>query len=202
MVSALDDGVGLLLDKLTELDLDDNTLIFFLSDNGGPESKNASDNGILRGAKSSVYEGGFRVPFAIRWKGKITKGIFDKPVSSLDIMATAVALSGAKTNAEKPLDGVNLIPYLNGENNEKPHENIYLRKFDQKKFAVRNNEYKLVINKGKKELYNLDKDISETNNIAKKFPEQVKKIDEIRKTWNEELIDPIFKGLIHLKKKK
>lgn len=202
MVSALDDGVGLLLDKLEELKLDDNTIVFFLSDNGGPESKNASDNGILRGAKSSVYEGGFRVPFAIRWKGQIKKGVFDKPVSSLDIMATAVALSGAKTNPAKPLDGVNLIPYLNGEKKEQPHENIYLRKFDQKRFAVRNNEYKLIVIKGRKELYNLENDISETTNIAKESPEQVKKIDEIRKAWNKELIDPIFKGLVHLKKKR
>ncbi|QNM84317.1 sulfatase-like hydrolase/transferase [Polaribacter pectinis] len=201
MVSALDDGVGLLMDKLEELNLDENTLVFFLSDNGGPEDKNASDNGLLREGKSSVYEGGYHVPFAIRWKGTVKQGVYDKPVSSLDIMATAVALANAKTNPEKPLDGVNLIPYITGEKLGKPHETIYLRKFDQDRFAVRYNDYKLVVIKGEKELYNLEKDLSETTNIAKQHIDQVEKIDALRKSWNEELIDPVFKGLVHRKKR-
>lgn len=199
MVSAVDDGVGHLLDKLEELGLEENTMIFFLSDNGGPENDNASDNGILREGKSSVYEGGFRVPFALQWKGSIQPGVYEPPVSSLDIFATISALSGSPVNAERPLDGVNLIPFVTGENKDIPHQTIYLRKFDNKRFAVRDGDYKLVtINNGEvKELYDLDQDVSEKNNIASQFPEKVKELDSIRAEWANELIDPAFLGLIH-----
>ena len=112
MVSAVDDGVGLLLNKLEALNLDENTIVVFLSDNGGPESKNGSNNGILREGKGSIYEGGFRVPFALQWKGHVKHGVYNNPVSSLDIFATIASLSKAPINKDKPLDGVNIIPYL------------------------------------------------------------------------------------------
>ncbi len=197
MVSALDDGVGLLLDKIEELEIEDNTLIFFLSDNGGPEHQNGSDNGALREGKSSVYEGGFRVPFAIQWKGQIAPGIFHKPVSSMDIFATISSLSDSPINPEKPLDGVNLMPYLSGEKDGNPHEAIFLRQYDKKRFAVRNGNYKLVTleNAAIKELYNLKEDIGETNNIAEYQPNKLLKIDSLRKAWNKELIRPAFLGL-------
>lgn len=199
MVSAVDDGVGRVLDKLEELGIDDNTMVFFLSDNGGPENANASDNGILRDGKSSVYEGGFRVPFALQWKGKVPQGVYERPVSSLDIFATISALAGSPVNADRPLDGVNLIPYLRGENDGIPHQTIYLRKFDNQRFAVRDGNFKLVtIDNGEiKELYDLDQDISEKNNIASKYPQKVAEIDSIRAKWAGELIDPVFLGLIH-----
>lgn len=199
MVSAVDDGVGAVLNKLEELEIDENTLVFFLSDNGGPETKNGSNNGVLRGMKGSPYEGGFRVPFAMQWKGHVAHKKFEHPVSSLDIFATIAELANAPINKKKPLDGVNLIPYFNGDNTKKPHQNILLRKYDTKIHTVRNNDYKLIVyGKTKvKELYNLKDDISETNNIAKKNPEKVQQLDKIRKSWDAELIDPIFLGLIH-----
>jgi len=203
MVSAVDDGVGRLLDKLDELKLTDNTLVFFLSDNGGPEHANASDNGVLRGGKGDAWEGGYRVPFAVQWKGKLSAGVtYDKPVSSLDIMATITALSGAPVNAKQPLDGVNLVPYLTGKKSEAPHDAIYLRKFDDKRYAVRSGDYKLIIpfKTAKGQLYNLDTDISEENNIAARHPEKLQRLEELRVQWNSELVDPRFLGLIHLPK--
>ncbi|NQU54559.1 MAG: sulfatase-like hydrolase/transferase [Bacteroidetes bacterium] len=199
MVSAVDDGVGNLLNKLAELDIEENTIVIFLSDNGGPEKNNASDNGILREGKGSVYEGGFRVPFAIQYKAKFDKGVYNKPISALDIYATMAAITATPENPNKPLDGVNLIPYITGENKEVPHETIYLRKFDQNRFAVRNNDYKLVtFNNGSvKELYNLKEDISESKNIIGDFPEIANQIDTIRGEWAKQLIDPAFLGLIH-----
>lgn len=196
MVSAVDDGVGRLLDKLEELKIDDNTLVFFLSDNGGPVSHNGSNNGPLRDQKGSVYEGGFRVPFAFMWKGKISHGVYDKTISSLDIYATISALSGAPLDAKKPLDGVNLIPYLTGKNSAVPHENIYLRMFDAKKFAVRSGDYKLVTQKSGaiKELYDLRNDIGETKNLADEKPGKVSEIDALRAKWASQLIDPVFVG--------
>src|SRR5690606_86264 len=91
MVSAVDDGVGLLLQQLEKSGISDNTIVFFLSDNGGPEQDNASDNGVLRAGKSSFYEGGIHVPFAMRWPDKIKAGqVCETPVISLDIAATIV----------------------------------------------------------------------------------------------------------------
>jgi arylsulfatase A-like enzyme len=201
MVSAVDDGVGLLLDKLDELKLTENTIVIFLSDNGGPESANASDNGKLRGGKGDAWEGGYRVPFAVQWKGKLPAGVdYDLPVSSLDIMATIADLSKAPLNPERPLDGVNLIPYLTGQKSEAPHDAIYLRQFDQNKYAVRSGDYKMVIpfKNGKSLLYNLNVDIGEADNIADRHPETLQRLETMRVQWDSELVEPRFLGLIHL----
>lgn len=199
MVSAVDDGVGQVLNTLEALDLDENTLVFFLSDNGGPEPKNASNNGPLRDGKGSIYEGGFRVPFAMQWKGTIQPAVYNNPVSALDIYATIADLSDAPIKKEKPLDGVNIVPYLTGNKKGKPHENIFLRKFDQNVHAVRHNDYKLVVkfDSETKELYHIKNDIGEKKNLAKKHPEKVEELNALRLSWESELIDPLFLGLIH-----
>jgi arylsulfatase A-like enzyme len=203
MVSAVDDGVGKVLDKLESLKLDKNTLVYFLSDNGGPEKDNSSDNGVLREGKSSIYEGGYRVPFAMQWKGTVKPSVYDNPISSLDIFATIASLSKTPIKADCPLDGVNMIPYITGKNKGLPHETIYLRKFDEKGYSVRHKDLKLVLKKdGIPQLYDLKKDIGEQNDIAKQFPDEVKKLDKIRLEWDSQLIDPIFEGLIMSKKPK
>lgn len=203
MVSAVDDGVGKVLDKLESLKLDKNTLVYFLSDNGGPEKDNSSDNGVLREGKSSIYEGGYRVPFAMQWKGIVNPGVYDNAISSLDIFATIAALSKVPIKEDRPLDGVNMIPYITANNKGLPHETIYLRKFDENSYSVRHKGLKLVLKKnGVPQLYDLQKDIGEQNNIANQFPDEVKKLDKIRLEWDSQLIDPIFEGLIMSKKPK
>ncbi|MBK3516148.1 sulfatase-like hydrolase/transferase [Carboxylicivirga marina] len=199
MVSALDDGVGRVLNKLEELSIDDNTIIVFLSDNGGPETKNASHNGPLREGKSSHYEGGYRVPFAMRWKGQIKPSVYDYPVSSLDIFATISELAKSPVNNARPLDGVNLLPYVIGKNKKAPHQNIFLRKYDQQRYCVRDGVFKLLMhNNGQtKELYDLSKDMGEQNNLAHLMPEKVKELETILNKWTKELMDPTFLGLIH-----
>ncbi|MDD7985555.1 sulfatase-like hydrolase/transferase [Lentisphaera marina] len=196
MVSAMDDGVGRLMHKIEELNLKEKTLIFFLSDNGGPENKNFSYNGDLRGAKSSPYEGGFRVPFLVSLPGSLPSGVkYPEAVSSLDIFATINALSQSPT--KNKLDGVNLLPYLNKTNAKAPHKSIYLRKFDQGAYVIRQGDFKLVIpGRGKEmELYNLENDISEKHDIAQKHPETVQYLKKALDQWDSELIDPVFKGL-------
>ncbi len=200
MVSVVDDGVGRLMAKLRELELDDNTVIFFLSDNGGPTRANASDNRPLRGQKSDVWEGGFRVPFAMQWPGQIRAGtVYDSPVSALDIFATVTKAAGVRPERRRPLDGVDLLPYLSGEEKGKPHKAIYLRKYDQMRYAVRYGEFKLVIPQEEQpaHLYNLAKDIGEQNNIIESAPEKADEIEKMRKQWDAELVDPTFLGLIH-----
>jgi arylsulfatase A-like enzyme len=200
MVSAIDDGVGLLLDKLDELNLTENTIIFFLSDNGGPEHANDSDNGALRGGKGDVWEGGYRVPFAVQWEGTLPAGsVYDQPVSSLDILATIAELAGATVDPARPLDGVNLIPYLTGKKSGSPHDAIYLRKFDQQMYAVRCGDYKLLIpyEDANALLYDLSTDIGEQNNVAAQHPETLDRLEALRVRWNSELVEPRFLGLIH-----
>ena len=203
MVSAVDDGVGRLLDKIESLNLDKNTLVYFLSDNGGPEQSNGSDNGRLREGKSSIYEGGYRVPFAMQWKGTVKPCVYDNPISSLDIFATVAALSKSPINKDKPLDGVNMIPFITGRNKSLPHETIFLRMFDKKAYSVRYKDLKFVLkNDGVPQLYNLKGDIGEQNDIAKLYPKEVNKLDNIRKKWESKLINPIFEGLKMSKKSK
>jgi arylsulfatase A-like enzyme len=200
MVSAVDDGVGRVLEKLDEHGLADDTIVVFLSDNGGPTTNNASRNTPLRGGKSDVWEGGYRVPFAMRWSGHLPAGMdYDKPVSSLDILATIAGITNAPIASDRPLDGVNLISYLEGKKKGQPHEVLYLRKWDQMRFAVRKGDYKLVINgeNNKPELYNLDRDIAETNNIIRSNPEIADELDRLRLEWSSELMEPRFPGLIH-----
>jgi arylsulfatase A-like enzyme len=199
MVSAVDDGVGRLLATLRDLDLEKETLLFYLSDNGGPETKNGSDNGPLRGGKSDPWEGGIRVPFAAQWPGRLPKGlVYRAPVISLDIFATIAALAGVPANPERPLDGVNLMPYLTGENPDAPHDVLYLRKFDQGVFAVRRGDHKLVIPKrdAAAELYNLEDDIGETENRAKEEPGRLAALEALRVEWNAQLVEPVFDGLM------
>ena len=117
----------------------------------------------------------------------------------MDLGATIAALSGAAVSRNKPLDGVNLIPFLNGKNKLKPHDTIYLRQFDRNRFAVRDGKEKIIIPwKGASpSLYDLSSDIAEENDLAKERPERVQEIDELRKKWNKQLIEPTFLGLIH-----
>ena len=200
MVSAVDDGVGRVLSELRKYGLEENTIVAFLSDNGGITTKNASSNFPLRGNKGDAWEGGFRVPFAVQWKGTFPPGsAYDHPVSSLDLGSTIVSLAGAKVSKDKPLDGVNLIPFLTGKNKEMPHKAIYLRQFDRNRFAVRKGNYKVVtVWKGAKpQLYDLDKDIGEKNDLADLKPDRVAEIEALRKKWNAELMEPTFLGLIH-----
>jgi arylsulfatase A-like enzyme len=197
MVSAVDDGVGLVLSKLAELNLMDNTIIVFLSDNGGPGNANGSDNGILRGQKSDLFEGGIRVPFAMQWPAKIKAGtIYDRPVISLDIFATVIAQTKTPVKTKNPIDGVNLLPYLTGENKGEPHDFLFWRKFDAQDFAVRNGNQKMVIKKGsEKMLFDLGKDISEQNDINVESKDKTETMLNELKKWESQTVGPKFLGL-------
>jgi arylsulfatase A-like enzyme len=197
MVSAVDDGVGRLMNHLKSLNLEESTIVWFLSDNGGIETKSHSDNGPLRGQKGTVWEGGSRVPYAVQWKGVVPAGkVYDKSVTSLDIFATISDLAKSPTNPDKPLDGVNLIPFLTGENEEVPHSALYMRMHTSKRKMIRSGDFKYVVpGKGQQaELYNLTKDIGETRNIASQHPEQLLTLEQKYHAWAKNLKDPIFLG--------
>lgn len=199
MVSAVDDGVGRLMAELRRQGLEENTLVFFLSDNGGPTDANASSNAPLRGHKSDPWEGGIRVPFVAQWPGHLPAGRkYDQPVISLDIFATMAALAGAPTDPARPLDGVDLMPYATGARSGPPHEAIYLRKFDQGVFAVRRGDHKLVIPRqgAPAQLFNLAQDIGESHNLAANEARLLAELDNLRAAWNAQLVPPVFRGLV------
>ncbi|WP_340114618.1 sulfatase-like hydrolase/transferase [Maribellus mangrovi] len=202
MVSAVDDGVGLILNKLAELHLDENTLVVFLSDNGGPENHNASDNGVLRGQKGDLFEGGIRVPFAMKWPGTIPAGeVYDNPVISLDIFATIIAQTGKEISLKNEIDGTNLIPYLNGQNKSLPHDKLFWRKFDAQDYAIRRGDDKLLIKGGETNmLFDLGTDISEAQNVSQSNTDRVDELTKEFRKWSEEMQDPIFMGLREDKK--
>jgi arylsulfatase A-like enzyme len=197
MVSAVDDGVGNVLRTLKDNGIEENTLIVFLSDNGGAHN-NASQNTPLRGIKGSVYEGGFRVPFAMQWKGVIPANTrYEESVSSLDIMASIVNILDIKTNPKKPLDGVNIIPYLTGKKKGVPHEYLFWRKWEQNAMAAINADYKLlkVKKNAETEFYNLKNDVSEKENIKGSSSKKVQEIQKEWDKWDAQLKDRVFPTL-------
>lgn len=206
MLSAMDDNIGAVLAKLRELQLEEDTLIFFFSDNGGPTPSITSSNGPLRGFKSQTWEGGIRVPFMVQWKGHLPAGREDaRPVIQLDILPTALAAAGVAAKPEWKLDGVNLLPFLRGENPAAPHAALYWRFGDQ--IAIRLGDWKLVkavggganaggptskSNTTGAQLYNLKTDRGEANNLADKEPARFRQLAAAWDKWNSELIDPTW----------
>ncbi len=193
MTVAMDDGVGSVVNTLEALGLRENTLVIFVNDNGGRTE--GADNRPLRGHKGLLYEGGVRVPFLMSWPARLPSNLaYDKPVTSLDIFPTAAAAAGADTSGTKPLDGVNLIPFLTGENSDAPHETLYWRVIGGQGYAVRHGAYKLVKPAARDEvmLFDLAADLRETHDIAAAKPAIVKQLRALYKAWNAELAEPLW----------
>ena len=191
MIHALDDAVGDIMNKVKELGLEENTLVVFLSDNGGATYTGAADNSPLKGGKLSNFEGGINVPFMMQWKGTIPKAtIYQNPVSALDIFVTTCALAKVKLPKDREFDGVNLIPYLLDSNyiNKKPHEALYWRSEYHK--AIRKEDWKLIQDDFVKRtmLYNIKNDKEEKNNVALKYPEVVNDLQNDFRNWEKKLI--------------
>lgn len=203
MLSAMDDAIGGVLGKLRQHGLEENTLIFFFSDNGGPTPSTTSGNGPLHGFKAQTWEGGIRVPFIVQWKGHLPAGKVDeRPVIQLDIQPTALAAAGIEIKPEWNFDGVNLLPYIKGDNTGAPHEQLFWR-FGQQ-IALRKGDWKLVKANGGSsktegagkgstegaELYNLAQDIGETKNLAATNPEKLKELSDAWNALNTQMMDP------------
>lgn len=189
MLANMDDSVGAVLSKLRETGLEGNTLVAFISDNGGPTKELTSSNAPLRAGKGSVYEGGLRVPFMLQWPDKLAGGrVYEKPVISLDLFATAAAAAG---HPRENLDGVDLLPYLAGEKEGVPHEILYWTL--GKKTALRHGDWKLLRSQNTNwQLYNLADDLSETTDLAGTQPERVQALLTHWERLNGEMIPPLW----------
>ncbi len=192
MMSAMDDAVGRVLAKVRELGQEENTLFFFISDNGGPTASTSSSNGPLRGFKMTTFEGGPRVPFMAQWKGKIPAGkTYELPVMNLDVLPTAIVAAGGRVESSWGVDGVDLLPYLTGANPARPHQTLYWRYGPQ--WAIRDGDMKLVVSKGgsgKPELYDLAADIGESKDLAAAQPAKVKELQALWDKWSAEQAPP------------
>jgi arylsulfatase A-like enzyme len=193
-ISLLDDAVGAVTGALAESGQSQRTLVFFFSDNGGDVNAGAN-NGALRGGKSQLFEGGVRVPFVASWPDKLPAGkTYDQPVSSLDIFASALAAAGVSMPTDKLYDGVNIVPHLAGDVQTPPHPRLFWR-VRARDFAVREGAWKLIEPNGKPaQLYDLEKDSSETSDVAAAQPEIAQRLAATLAEWRKELKPPVFPG--------
>jgi arylsulfatase B len=193
MLSHLDDSVGKVLGQLRDSGIEENTLVVFLSDNGGPTKELTSSNTPLRGGKGELWEGGIRVPFLVSWKSQIPAGkVLAAPVGSIDATATALHLAGASVpKAAPPLDGVNLLPLLTGGPTEVPERPLFWRVGN--KHALRLGDWKLIRRDPEEwQLYDLNHDISETTNLASQESARVKQMATFWDDWNAEQAEPLW----------
>lgn len=190
MTLALDRACGKVLDKLKELGIEKNTLVVFTNDNGGPTDKNSGVNFPLSGTKSSHLEGGIRVPFLMKWPGKIGQNTtYNYPISTLDLLPTFYASAGGDVSKIKDIDGVDLLPFINGVNKERPHEVLFWKK--DARGVIRKGDWKLIRYPDRPaELYNIPEDISETNNLADQHPNKVKEMFKELFAWELTLERP------------
>ena len=196
MVSSMDDGIGLILDKLEEKKITDNTIVIFFSDNGGVEWYNFSDNGVLRGIKGDFFEGGIRVPFTMQWPKKIKPGItYDKPIIALDVFATVASAASAEKYIKNDIDGVDLLPYLTGDKFGLPHEYLYWQNPDKDIDVVRDERYKYLRIKNDEYIFDLKNDISEETNIINSSKPIYNRLKSKFKEWEKGMIDPVFMDL-------
>ncbi|WP_414664379.1 sulfatase-like hydrolase/transferase [Horticoccus sp. 23ND18S-11] len=209
MMAAMDENIGRVRKALAASGQEQNTLVYFISDNGGPNMPGVTVNGSinlpLRGSKRTTLEGGIRVPYIISWAGRIKPGVFELPAIQLDLNVTALAAAGVEVKPEWKLDGVDLMPFLTGAKTGAPHDVLYWRFGDQ--MAIRVGDYKLVrydmnveTRSGKKQpasevkLYDLARDLGETKNLFATMPDKAKELQARWDAWNATLMKPATGG--------
>ena len=206
MMAAMDDAIGKVRQKVKDAGLEQDTLVCFISDNGGPTMPGVTINGArnepLRGSKRTTLEGGIRVPFVVSWAGRIKPGgVFAQPAIQLDLTYTALTAAGVAVKPDWKLDGVDLLPFVTGAKAGAPHDVLYWRFGDQ--MAIRMGDYKLVrydmnfeTRSGKKEpvsaakLYNLASDLGESKDLMQTMPEKAKELQATWDAWNATLPKP------------
>ncbi|MFM9167169.1 MAG: sulfatase-like hydrolase/transferase [Verrucomicrobiota bacterium] len=209
MMSAMDDNVGRVIKALKDSGQYENTLVTFISDNGGPTMNgvtvNGSVNAPLRGSKRTTLEGGIRVPFLLSWPARIKPAVFEPMAIQLDLHATALAAAGVSAKPEWKLEGVNLLPHLTGVNKTAPHDALFWRFSEQ--MAIRLGDWKLVrydtnadtnVGAGKRQpvsparLYNLATDIHEDKDLAAEMPAKAKELQDVWDEWNKSNVKPLW----------
>jgi arylsulfatase A len=191
MIESIDEGVGRIMEKLAKLDIDDRTVVVFMSDNGGEHR--VTSNAPLRGGKSQLYEGGIREPMIVRWPGHVRPGsVCNVPVSTIDFYPTFLEIAGAKPDPKHTIDGESLAPLLGGADRLKRDTLYWHYPLAKPHFlggessgAVRQGDYKLIAfyDTGALELYNLADDVGERNNLAATMPKKAAAMHRLLTNW-------------------
>jgi arylsulfatase A-like enzyme len=193
MTSALDDAVGTIVDSLDRHGLNENTLVVFLNDNGGPNYNSYRSNAPLRLGKLTLFEGGVRVPMIIKWPGRIApRSVYERMVSSLDVFPTLCAAAGIELPEQIELDGVDLAPFLQGKNPEAPHRKLFWS--NGPNIAVRKGKWKLIKSHDQTWLYDLEKDVAEKLNLADEYPGVVEELEKDHEEWRRRMKRPAWPG--------
>ncbi len=201
MLHRMDIAIGNVVETLKNEGVYDNTLIIFLSDNGGAVS-NLSDNLPLKGSKHTVYEGGYRVPFIISWPDKLKHDISDEPIISIDIMTTICATLDIELPKDVIYDGRDILSTIHGKSERPLHEQIFFDGNDGS-WAIREGDWKLLYNKQKSlELYNLKDDYIEQNNLLAAHPDKVADLKSKYTAWRDEMGTPMSNKKTKKKKNK
>lgn len=188
IIRSMDNAIGSIMQKITALGMEENTLIIFLSDNGSASYAGVSSNEPLKGGKLTPFEGGLNVPFIFKWKNHLPENtIYTKPIISLDIFTTVASAANMSLPKDRIYDGVNLIPYLKNENLDIPHDKLFWR--TDHIHVIRKGDYKLIYSSRDnwRELYNLKEDKAEKNNLLQLMPEKAAELDMDMKDWEKSL---------------
>ncbi|MCP3917169.1 MAG: sulfatase [bacterium] len=195
LVKAMDDNVGKLLAALREEELVQDTIVVFTNDNGG-QTGTGANNAPLRGKKGTLWEGGVRVPFCVRWPGVVAPAsVIDEPVIALDLLPTFVAAAGGELDGGKPLDGTSLVPLLAGEADALGERAFFWRKGgSQGPVAMRFERWKLVrpARDVPAQLFDLSADIGEASDLAQVHPERTQELLGRIAAWEKGLIEPLW----------
>jgi arylsulfatase A-like enzyme len=198
MVRALDRGVGQVLAALRDNGLEENTLVLFVSDNGGADYIGLPDiNRPFRGWKMTFFEGGVHTPFFAKWPAKLPKGTrFDSPVGHVDVFATAAAAAGASLPSDRVMDGVDLVKLVRGEPGARAHEALYWRSGHYR--SIMAGDWKLQVSERPKVtwLFDMRADPTERSNVAESQPEKVKELAAILARYDSEMVPPKWPALI------
>ena len=195
MIYAVDRGVGQVRAKLEEEGLLDNTIIVYLSDNGGIiEDPALASNGLLRGQKGDTFEGGYHVPFVIHWHATLKPARTKAIISSLDLYPTLLAAAGLPVPTNRNLDGFDQLPFLLGQEEMSPRDGVFARRWlgNQHTVGVRSGKWKYdhVTATGLEGLYDLETDIGEKNNLSGHHPEKLKELKSMNAAWQTRNTEP------------
>jgi len=195
-LKSIDEGLGMIVKKLDELGLSDDTVLVFAGDNGG--EGRVTSNAPLRAGKSTLYEGGIRVPLIVRYTKTVPAGtVCRMPTSNIDFYPMLCQLAGARPDSKQHVDGVSLLPLLKNPQAPLRRDELYWHyPLDKPHFlgghssgAIRKGDWKLIeyFDADRKELYNLKDDISEKNNLAGKNPEKLAELQGLLKAWRKDV---------------
>lgn len=198
MIRALDRAVGRVLDRLREHGLDENTLVVFTSDNGGANYIGLPDiNRPYRGWKMTFFEGGVHTPFFIKWPARLPHGTkFTSPVAHIDIFPTAAGAAGVALPGDRPIDGVNLIPFLRGETSGATHEALFWRSGHYQTVLAGGWKMQVSERPASLWLFDLTTDPTEQRNLAVARSDKVAQLTALLDRYNSQQVQPAWPSLI------